>query len=637
MTYRGGTFIVPAEFRTAAVNTRITYWQGQGVQGVTSNAAVTVPIYATIRTAVRWTLDSQNGHIAQNFFSRAGIPSSAYDWQSPQSLGGCNDIFVMPHAEPKASTHSNLVNWNNVHSGSIWVGCKAGSETENNVGKFLSSTGCMPADNHDDLQGGASYAFPADPVMQFLGTTLHNAQNSGAEQIYYPATTWRPTTKVGVYQSSPSNPVNQQRALVAYGRGFGDANRGWVCMTASHDIAKSNNADNVAAIRTFFNFSLLAAIERTVTPSLGSLPQVVPANTGTPFTYTLSPSGGSFTQLWQSSCGGSFSPSSTASTVTFTPPPGATSCVITAKITDPCGREFFDSRPITIGCTLNVTRTITPVSCNGGSNGTIGMAITGGAGPYSWNWSRVSPAGTENGTGTSISGLQSGTYNVTVTSPEGCAAQFSNLVNQPNALSATPTATNINCLGQTGAINLTVNGGTTPYTYSWADLPGSPDPKDRTGIAAGTYSVTVTAANGCTTTTSSSVTAPATTVSVALASKTDASCNANNGAINITASGGTPGYTYLWNGGVTTEDRTGLAAGTYVVTVTDTRGCTASRTESVANVSGMVVSITKTNPTCPPGTSGPFNSNGSIQVTVTSGTALQHKLDGHYIGQPCWK
>jgi hypothetical protein len=426
---------------------------------------------------------------------------------------------------------------------------------------------------------------------------------------------------VGIYQSNLANPVNQQKALLAYGRGFGDANRGWVCMTASHDIAKSSNADNVAAIRTFFNFSLLAAIDRTVTPSLGGIPQIVAVNNGTPFTYSIPPSSGSFTAQWSSSCGGTFSPNANSSTVTFTPPAGATSCIITVKITDPCGREFFDSRPVTIGCSLNVSRTTTPVTCTSGANGAIGMTITGGAAPYTWNWARVSPAGTGSGTGTSISGLLAGTYNVTVSSPDGCTALFSNLVSQPNNLIATPTATNISCLGQTGAITLSVNGGTAPYNYSWADLPGSPDPKDRTGIDAGTYNVTVTDANSCTTAASATVTQPSSNLSVALASKANATCDASNGAINITASGGTPGYTYLWSDGISTEDRSGLSAGTYIVTVSDANGCTGSRTEVVTPASSMAISIVKTDPTCPAGSSPPFNSNGSIQVTATGGTA----------------
>ena len=168
--YRGGTFIIPAGFRTAAVNARIAFWQGQGVVGVTTNAPVTVPVYAVIGAKVRWTLDAKNGKLAQPYFSLASIPASAYGFKNPQTLNQCDDIYIMPHAEPQFNTHSNLVTWNEVHKGWIWVGCKAGSETENNVGKFLSENGMVNSKNHPDLVGGVTYAFPADPVMQFLGT-----------------------------------------------------------------------------------------------------------------------------------------------------------------------------------------------------------------------------------------------------------------------------------------------------------------------------------------------------------------------------------------------------------------------------------------------------------------------------------
>jgi len=165
VSYKGGPFIIPAEYRTASVNARITYWQGQGVVGVTTTTPVTVPIYAVIGTAVRWTLDQTNGDIAIPYLSFASIPSTDYNFNNPQTLGACDDLYIMPHAEPKFSTHSNLVTWNNTHRGSIWVGCKAGSETENNVGKFLSVNGLIPEASHGDLVGTVSYAANAEPVM----------------------------------------------------------------------------------------------------------------------------------------------------------------------------------------------------------------------------------------------------------------------------------------------------------------------------------------------------------------------------------------------------------------------------------------------------------------------------------------
>lgn len=621
ISYRGGAFIIPAEFRTSTVNSRITFWQSQGVVGATTVSPLTVPVYATIRTAVRWTLDLKNGKIAEPFFARASIPASAYDKVLPSALGACNDIFVMPHAEPTAATHGNLVPWNDIHNGAIWVGCKAGSETENNVGNFLSSAGLVPT-KHDNLIGGASYDYPADPIMQFLGTTMHLVTQNGAEQIYIPAPTWRPTTRVGVYQTTTPNPATR-RALVAYGRGFGDMNRGWVMMCAGHNIAKDNGPDNVAAIRAFFNFSLLTAIERTVVPSLSAIPDTIAAGTGTVFSYTLTPPGGTFTTQWSASCGGTFSPNATSATVTYTPPSGATSCIITVQITDACGRVFFDSKMVKIGCTLTANRTVTPVTCNGGSNGAINMTITGASGPYSWNWSRVSPAGTNNGTGTTISGLSAGTYNVTVTSPAGCSATFTNLVSQPNPFVATPSPVNYLCFGQTGAINLAVSGGTPGYSYSWTGPGGfTASTKDIGGLLAGAYSVTVTDANNCTTTAMATVTGPTSAVAIALDSKSNVSCHgAANGSIAITASGGTPGYTYLWSDGSTNEDRTGLGPGTYTVTVTDANGCTAVRTESITQPQPLTIAVLKTDPTCPPGAVSPVNSDGAIDITVSGGTA----------------
>lgn len=99
--YRGGTFIIPAQYRTTTVNARITHWVGQGVVGVTTNAPVTVPLYRELKGAApRWTLDQANGSIAVPYFTNAAIPATAYGgssssgWKVPANLGVCDDIFV---------------------------------------------------------------------------------------------------------------------------------------------------------------------------------------------------------------------------------------------------------------------------------------------------------------------------------------------------------------------------------------------------------------------------------------------------------------------------------------------------------------------------------------------------------------
>jgi hypothetical protein len=639
VSYRGGPFIIPAEFRTATVNSRISYWQGEGVQGVTTNAPVTVPVYAVIGSAIRWTLDAENGDIAIPYLSNASIPSSAYGFKNPQTLNTCDDLYIMPHAEPTSSTHSNLVTWNNTFRGSIWVGCKAGSELENNVGNFLSANGLVPEKSHGDLSGGVTYTFDAEPVMQFFGTGAHLQSANGAEEIYYPNSSgWRPTTHVGIYQTNPNVATNLRKAILAWGPGFGDTNRGWVCMQAGHrltgkDKKGSGSVDDnaIAAMRAFNNFSLLAAIKRTVYPVLTGVPSTISAGVGTPFSYTLTPAGGTFSTQWSSSCGGTFSPNATSANVTFTPPTGATSCMISVRVSDACGRVFFTSKIVTIQCVLNVTRAITNVSCSGGNNGSIGMTITGSAGPYSWNWSRVSPAGMGSGTGTTISNLNAGSYNVTVTSPAGCKNTFTSLVTQPNVLTATATTVNTNCFEQTGSVTLTFNGGTSPYTYDWSnDGPENPDndPKDLSNLLAGTYTVTVTDSKGCTKTTSATVTGPTAALAITLVTQTNVSCNGGtNGAINISVAGGTSPYTYDWsndgpeNPDNDPQDLTGRTVGTYTVTVTDSKACTTTASYTITQPAVLTLSFDVTHPTCPPGGTAPLNSNGAITTTVGGGTS----------------
>ena len=139
---------------------------------------------------------------------------------------------------------------------------------------------------------------------------------------------------------------------------------------------------------------------------------------------------------------------------------------------------------------------------------------------------------------------------------------------------------------------------------------------------AGTYNVTVTDTKGCTASTTATVTGPLTALSVALASQGNVTCNGlSNGTISLNVSGGTGAYSYAWSGtGSGTNPRSGLAAGTYIVTVTDANGCTATLSRTITQPPVLVISLLKTDPICPPGAAPPENSNGAIQVTATGGT-----------------
>lgn len=250
-------------------------------------------------------------------------------------------------------------------------------------------------------------------------------------------------------------------------------------------------------------------------------------------------------------------------------------------VTDSKNCTAASSATITQPTALSVTPTVTDVACNGGTTGAISLAVSGGTGTITYLWN--DGASTQNRTG-----LAAGTYSVTVTDANACTKTQSGIVvGQPVAISASASATAISCNGGTSTITVTASGGNGTLTYS---LNGGAYQSGNTfsGItaSASAYNITVKDAGGCTQTTSVTVTQPA-VLALSTALTMESCPGKNDGAIALTVSGGTPGtgYTYNWGGGVTTQNRTGLAAGTYSVTVTDANGCTASATAVITDLS----------------------------------------------------
>lgn len=250
------------------------------------------------------------------------------------------------------------------------------------------------------------------------------------------------------------------------------------------------------------------------------------------------------------------------------------------------------------------------VSCNGDGDGAIDILVSGGTVPYSFLWSNG--ATTED-----LSNLAPGTFSVDVTDTNSCTAELDSLtIEQPAPLSVTlETASDTTCHeGADGSADISVSGGTVPYTYYWSN---SATTQDITGLAAGTYSVTVADGNSCTGSLADDVAVgQPDAVSVVLDGTTQPTCYGDSdGAADISVSGGTGPYTYLWSNGGTTQDATGLIAGTYSVTVTDNVGCTGELTDIVvAQPAAILVTDVSTNVSCFGG------SDGSIDITVTNGT-----------------
>ena len=287
--------------------------------------------------------------------------------------------------------------------------------------------------------------------------------------------------------------------------------------------------------------------------------------------------------------------------------PGTYTVTLTA--TGPDNAPSAVSQTITI---LGLTPSIaSPITCNGSTNGSVTVAVAGGAGPFGYSWNSLPIQNTQTATG-----LGAGTYTVTVTGANTCASNATITLTAPPALSFTATPTAANCGAANGSVTITgVAGGTAPYTYSFN---GSPYTATTVyTIGAGTYPVSVKDANGCVSATSVTVTNIPGPTALAVTA-TNSTCGNPNGTVTIGAvTGGTAPYTFSFNGSTYTATTVyTIAAGTYPVSVKDANGCIFNTSVTVAASPGpTALAVTATNSTC-------GNPNGTVTIgAVTGGTA----------------
>ncbi len=219
------------------------------------------------------------------------------------------------------------------------------------------------------------------------------------------------------------------------------------------------------------------------------------------------------------------------------------------------------------------------VSCAGAADGAVYASATGGTGALSFAWSTAD-------TTTNISGLSGGAYVVTVADENACTATLTQMIAEPDSLNPSlDTLINVACFGDnSGAIEISVNGGTAPYTFNWSN---GDTTEDLMNLAVGTYTGTITDANGCVFV---SPQVPISQPSVGLSASsvsTDQIQGGNMGAIDVTVAGGTSPYSFNWNTGATSEDLSSLGAGVYSCTITDANGCNTVVTDTVNLIIGI--------------------------------------------------
>ncbi|MEP6676977.1 MAG: gliding motility-associated C-terminal domain-containing protein [Ferruginibacter sp.] len=270
------------------------------------------------------------------------------------------------------------------------------------------------------------------------------------------------------------------------------------------------------------------------------------------------------------------------------------------------------------GAGLTANSLFTNTGCSTVNDGTATVTPTSGTAPYTYSLN----GGPSQSTGL-FTGLAPNTYNITVTDVNGCNGTFSGTVSAGAALASTYTSTNPPCSGiNNGTITVTPGTGTAPYLFS---LNGGPTQASGTfaGLGANTYLISFSDANGCTGSTSVTLT-PATPLTTT-SSIQDANCfGDNNGSITLIPSGGTTPYQFSINGGTTYQPVAtfnGLIAGSYSIRIRDVNGCNIDNPFTIAQPTLLTASATPTAATC--------NGNDGV-ITINAGggsPAYQFSID----------
>lgn len=265
--------------------------------------------------------------------------------------------------------------------------------------------------------------------------------------------------------------------------------------------------------------------------------------------------------------------------------------------------SVYPSWNIPVPPPISLASVITDVSCFGYGDGQIAITVDGGNSPFSFLWSNGATTST-------ISDLNGGQYQVTVTDSVGCEATGTYTVDEPTEVIYSLTGTDITCPdGSDGSITSQVSGGSPPFTYSWSTGATSPNLSE---LPAGEYTLTITDDNGCTFTVITTLTQPE-PLNVE-AETSPATCHdSEDASISLTVSGANGGFQYAWSDGSNSAQIANLAAGTYTVTIADQQDCSFERTYTVTAPPPIAANATIEDVSCE------GNEDGAITLQTTGG------------------
>ena len=229
--------------------------------------------------------------------------------------------------------------------------------------------------------------------------------------------------------------------------------------------------------------------------------------------------------------------------------------------------------------------------------------VSGGTTPYTYIWN------TNSVTTATLSGIGAGTYIVSVTDVNGCTGTRTRVVNEPGAIVLNGVTTPATCGLSNGVVSVNITGGAAPFNYQWNS---GVTTTSQTGVAAATYTVTVTDVNGCTQMAIMGLlneAGPGASIFTSL----DVNCNGgSDGFALVVSSSGTAPFSYLWSDNQNTESASNLTAGTYQVTVTDINGCTDTTSVIITEPVGITVTTSSNATNC-------GQNDGSVSATATGG------------------